>query len=61
MNWLPKFSVERPVTVSMLFLALCVLGMIAWARIPLELFPSSFFWVFIVGLGAFSRFTATRI
>ena len=51
MNWLPKFSVERPVTVSMLFLALCVLGMIAWARIPLELFPSSFsgssLWVWV--------------
>ncbi len=42
MNWLPKFSIERPVTVSMLFLALCVLGLIAWARIPLELFPSTF-------------------
>ena len=30
------------VTVSMLFLALCVLGMIAWARIPLEPFPLPF-------------------
>ena len=36
-RWLPGFSVRRPVTVLMLFLALMVLGLIAWSRIPLEL------------------------
>ena len=42
MNWLPRFSIEKPVTVTMIFLACCVLGMISWLRIPLELFPSGF-------------------
>lgn len=51
MFWLPKFSVEKPITVTMLFVAICVLGVIAWSRIPLELFPSnlsgSSLWVWI--------------
>lgn len=42
MNWLPRFSINKPVTVTMIFLACCVLGAISWARIPLELFPSGF-------------------
>ena len=42
MKWLPRISVQRPVTVIMLFLALCTLGIISWSRIPLELFPSGF-------------------
>ena len=50
-RWLPKFSVRRPVTVQMLFLALMVLGLIAWSRIPLEMLPSSFslnrLWVWV--------------
>ena len=50
-RWLPRFSVRRPVTVSMLFLALMVLGIIAWSRIPLEMLPSSFtlnrLWVYV--------------
>ncbi len=41
-RWLPAFSVHRPVTVAMVFLALLVLGGIAWNRIPLEAFPSGF-------------------
>ena len=41
-RWLPAFSVHRPVTVVMGFLALLVLGAIAWQRIPLEAFPSGF-------------------
>lgn len=48
---LPAFSVRRPVTVMMLFLALLVLGALAWARIPLELMPGGFvlnkLWVWI--------------
>ena len=50
-HWLPRFSVRRPVTVLMLFLALMVLGLIAWSRIPLEMLPSSFtlnrLWVWV--------------
>ena len=41
MNLFPQFSVRRPITVAMIFLAICVLGMVAWSRIPLELLPSS--------------------
>ena len=48
---LPVFSVRRPVTVVMVFLALCVLGAIAWSRIPLEMMPGRFspstMWVWV--------------
>lgn len=50
-RWLPTLSVTRPVTVAMGFLALVVLGMLAWTRIPLEMMPSSFslnkLWVWV--------------
>ncbi len=36
---LPRFSLGRPVTVVMMFVALLVIGLIAYARIPLELTP----------------------
>jgi len=48
---LPELSLRRPVTVLMLFLALCALGTIALSRIPYEMMPSGFespymgFWV----------------
>ena len=41
-RWLPTFAVKRPVTVIMAFVALCVLGSIAWSRIPLDMFPPGF-------------------
>ncbi|MFT5681472.1 MAG: HAE1 family hydrophobic/amphiphilic exporter-1 [Myxococcota bacterium] len=48
---LPELSVRRPVTVVMVFLALCVLGAIAWSRIPLEMMPGRFspstMWVWV--------------
>lgn len=48
---LPELSVRRPVTVVMVFLALCVLGAIAWSRIPLEMMPGKFspstMWVWV--------------
>ena len=50
MRWLPRFSVEKPVTVSMVFLALCVLGLIAWSRFPRVvpvLFSGSSLWVWV--------------
>ncbi|HCH64211.1 MAG TPA: hypothetical protein DFR83_15515 [Deltaproteobacteria bacterium] len=50
-RWLPTLSVRRPVTILMVFLALMVLGVIAWSRIPLEMLPSTFslnrLWVFV--------------
>ena len=39
---LARFSVHRPVTVLMAFLALCLLGAIAWNRIPLQMMPDGF-------------------
>ena len=42
MNWLPKFSVTRPISTLMLFLAIIVLGMVSWKQITLEFLPGSF-------------------
>ncbi|MEC7986719.1 MAG: efflux RND transporter permease subunit, partial [Myxococcota bacterium] len=42
MKWIPRFSVQRPVSTIMLFIATVVLGMISWTRIPLELLPDTF-------------------
>lgn len=41
-EWLPRQAVERPVSVLMTFLALLVLGAIAWVRIPVQLMPDGF-------------------
>ena len=38
---LPRFSVNRPVTVVMSLVALLVVGYIAYTRIPLTLFPKA--------------------
>ncbi|MDP8252787.1 MAG: efflux RND transporter permease subunit [Candidatus Kaelpia aquatica] len=37
---LPSFSVKRPVTVTMFFLGIMLLGAISWVRLPQELYPS---------------------
>ena len=42
MKWIPRFSVQRPVSTVMLFVATIVLGLISWNRIPLELLPDTF-------------------
>ncbi len=48
---LPAFSLKRPVTVLMLFIALVVTGAVALTKVPLEMMPSGFkspwmgFWV----------------
>ena len=64
-RWLPTFSVRRPVTVLMMFLALMVLGSIAWSRIPLEMLPDSFtlnrLWVYIPYADSSSRETEAQI
>ncbi|MFH1007721.1 MAG: efflux RND transporter permease subunit [Candidatus Latescibacterota bacterium] len=39
---LPHFSVTRPITVIMGFIALLVVGYIAYSQIPVELFPSGY-------------------
>lgn len=36
---LSRFSVNRPVTITMIFLAVALLGFISWKRLPQELFP----------------------
>ena len=50
-RWLANLSVSRPVTVVMTFLALLLLGTIAWRDIPLEMMPSQFsfnrMWVWV--------------
>ncbi|MDP8216266.1 MAG: efflux RND transporter permease subunit [Candidatus Kaelpia imicola] len=37
---LPSFSVRRPVTITMFFLGVMLLGAISWMRLPQELYPS---------------------
>jgi HAE1 family hydrophobic/amphiphilic exporter-1 len=48
---LPRFALNRPVTVSMGLLAILVLGAIAWVRIPVQLMPAGFdypyLWVWV--------------
>jgi hydrophobic/amphiphilic exporter-1 (mainly G- bacteria), HAE1 family len=39
---IPRFSVNRPVTVAMCLIALLAIGAVAYARIPVQLFPSGF-------------------
>ena len=39
---LPKFSLNKPVTVSMILIAVLVIGFVAYTRIKLDLFPSGF-------------------
>ena len=39
---LPEFAFDRPVSVLMLFVAMLVIGMLAWVRIPLQMMPSGF-------------------
>ena len=41
---LPRWSVTRPVTVVMTFIALLVVGTIAYTHIPIELFPGGLDW-----------------
>ncbi len=41
-SMLPRFSISRPVTVSMLLLAILVVGFISYKRIQMDLFPQGF-------------------
>ena len=36
---LPRFSTRRPVAIAMLFLAIALLGVISWTRLPIDLLP----------------------
>ncbi len=38
MSWL-QFSIRRPITTVMIYLGVVLLGLIAWSRLPQELFP----------------------
>ncbi len=37
---LPHFSVKRPITISMFFLGIIIIGLIAFSRLPIELLPN---------------------
>lgn len=37
---LPDLSINKPVTITMIFLGIVLLGMISWQRLPQELFPA---------------------
>ncbi len=39
---LPRFSLNRPVTVSMMLVAILVTGLLSWQRIPVQLMPSGY-------------------
>jgi HAE1 family hydrophobic/amphiphilic exporter-1 len=39
---LPKFAIDRPVTISVTLLAILVIGFIAFKQIPIELLPTGF-------------------
>ena len=41
-GFLPRLSVHRPVTVLMILFSMLVVGVIAYVRIPIELFPEGF-------------------
>ncbi|MFT4624500.1 MAG: HAE1 family hydrophobic/amphiphilic exporter-1 [Myxococcota bacterium] len=41
-DWLPALAYDRPVTVLMAFIALLVIGIIAWTRVPVQMMPSGF-------------------
>ena len=49
---LPRISVNRPVTVTMCLVALLVVGIVAYFRVPVKLFPSGFTPAFLyIGVG----------
>ena len=52
---LPRFSVNRPVTVVMSLIALLVVGYIAYTRIPLTLFPEGFDYPRLFAWGSLSQ------
>ena len=41
-SWLPRLAVHRPVTILVTFLAILVVGFIAFQQIPIELLPTGF-------------------
>ena len=64
-RWLPALSYDRPVTVLMLFVALMVVGLIAWQRIPIQMMPDgftpSFMWVSVPFPNASPRETDEKV
>ncbi len=64
-DWIPRFSVTRPVTVVTAFLVVVVVGIIASARIPLQMMPSGFsppyLWIWIPYEDSTPLETETRI
>ena len=44
---LPRFALGRPVTVSMILVAVLVMGLLSWQRIPVQLMPGGYDFPFI--------------
>lgn len=56
---LPRISVNRPVTVTMCLMALLVVGVVAYVRVPVKLFPSGFTPAFLYTSIAYSHGNST--
>jgi len=51
--WLTRLSINRPVTIIMVVLAILVLGLVSLSRLPVDLYPDiEFPWVTVVGVYA---------
>ena len=49
--WLTRVSIDRPVTITMVVLAILVLGLVSLSRLPLDLYPDiEFPWVTVVSV-----------
>lgn len=58
---LPRLSVRRPVTVIVIFVALLVVGYIAYTRVPMELLPGGFDPPFVVVIVPYPNATPQEI
>ena len=58
---LPRFSVNRPVTVTMMLLAMLVVGAIAYSRIPLTLVPEGVEWPRLFALAFYPNAGAIEV
>ncbi|MEW5694152.1 MAG: efflux RND transporter permease subunit, partial [Candidatus Hydrogenedentota bacterium] len=36
---IPEFAVSQPVTIIMLFLGICLLGIVSLTKLPIDMFP----------------------
>ena len=49
--WLTRLAILRPVTITMMVVAVLVLGFVSWSRIPTDLYPDvEFPWVTVIAV-----------